>query len=64
MRCFVPWTDARDPATLALAILGYACLLAALLLAVNLLLNRLTREERNAERQRRQAAGLKRKPDA
>ena len=60
----MPWTDARDPTTLALAMLGYACLLAALLLAVNLMLNRVTRDERHAERHRRQTARLKRKPDA
>jgi hypothetical protein len=60
----VSWIDTRDPATLAFAILGYACLLAALLVVVNLLLSRLTREERKAERQRRQAAAVKRNRDA
>ena len=64
MRCFVSWIDTRDPTTLAFAILGYVCLLAALLVLINVLLSRLTREERDAERQRRQAAALKRNPDA
>jgi hypothetical protein len=58
------WIDTRNPTTLAFAILAYACLLALLLLVVNLLMSRLTREERDADRRRRQATSLKRKPDA
>jgi hypothetical protein len=51
----VSWIDTRDPTTLAFAILAYACLLATLLVVINLLLNRLTRDERDAERRRRRA---------
>jgi hypothetical protein len=60
----VSWIDTRDPTTLAFLILGYACLLATLLVVINLLLNRLTRDERDAERRRRQSAATNRHPDA
>lgn len=45
--------DMSQGTTTAFYMLGYVCLLVAALVAVNLLVTRLTREEREAERTRR-----------